>query len=377
VTARSLRVLMTADPIGGVWTYACELIDALAERRVEVVLATMGAPLAAAQRRAVHRMSNAVLAESGFALEWMPDPWRDVDAAADWLRGLAQRHAPDVVHVNGFAHAAVGFGAPVLCAAHSCVVTWMRAVRGCEPGADWAEYRTRVARGLRAAGELVAPTRAILEAILGAHGVVPRGRVIPNGRAAAAFPPAEKEPFVLAAGRLWDEAKGLADLEACAGGIRWPIHVAGPTASPGVVRTVRTVRTTPHRTGGVRLLGELEPAELAAWMGRASIYATPARYEPFGLAALEAALAGCTLVLGDLATFREIWGGHAVYVPPHDPPALTFALAALIRDPLRRGALAAGARVRARALSPQRMAEAYRAVYDELADPPPRPEVSA
>src|SRR5689334_5387660 len=216
---RGLRVLMTADPIGGVWTYACELIGALADRGVEVVLATMGARLTAAQRRAVHRLPNAWLAESELLLEWMPDPWRDVDAAADWLRALAQRHAPDVVHVNGFAHAAVDFGAPVLCVAHSCVVTWLHAVRGAEPGREWSEYRARVARGLFAAAEVVAPTGAILEAILGAHGVARPGRVIPNGRAAAAFPPGPKEPFVLAAGRLWDDAKGLAELDACAASI--------------------------------------------------------------------------------------------------------------------------------------------------------------
>ena len=369
---RSLRVLMTADPIGGVWTYACELIGALAERRVEVVLATMGAPLSAEQRRAVRRLPNALLAESALALEWMPEPWRDVDAAADWLRGLVQRHAPDVVHVNGFAHAAADLGAPVLCVAHSCVVTWIRAVRavrGEDPGPEWDEYRRRTTRGLRAAREVVAPTGAILEAILGAHGVARRGRVIPNGRTATAFPPAAKEPFVLAAGRLWDEAKGLAALDACAGSVRWPIHVAGPLTGPGG-------RDGEARPARVHALGALEPEALARWMGRASIFAAPARYEPFGLTALEAALAGATLVLGDLATLREVWGQTAVYIAPDDPPALAFALEALIRDPLRRGALAARARARALALSPRRMAAAYRAVYDELAAAP-RPEVFA
>ncbi len=361
--ARGLRVLMTADPIGGVWTYACELIGALAEHRVEVVLATMGARLTAAQRRAVHRLPNAVLAESGLALEWMTEPWRDVDAAADWLLGLEQQHAPDVVHVNGFAHAAAGFAAPVLCVAHSCVVTWIRAVRGGQPGPEWAEYRARVARGLRAAHAVAAPTRAILGAILEAYGVTREGRVIPNGRSVAAFPPGdlakgqEKEPFVLAVGRLWDEAKGLADLDACAPHVRWPIRVAGPTIGPGGAE---------QRAAHVQLLGPLEPEAVAAWMARASIYALPARYEPFGLTALEAALAGCTLVLGDLETFREIWGESAIYVPPGDPLALAFALAALIRDPLHRGALAAYARARAVALTPRRMAAAYRKVYDEL-----------
>ena len=33
----------------------------------------------------------------------------------------------------------------------------------------------------------------------------------------------------------------------------------------------------------------------------------PARYEPFGLSILEAALSGCALVLGDLPSLRELW----------------------------------------------------------------------
>jgi glycosyltransferase involved in cell wall biosynthesis len=229
-------VLMTADPLTGVWAYALELIGALAEHDVDVVLATMGAPLSPAQRREVYRLPNVSLAESRHAVEWMEDPWREVDAAADWLRGLEQRHAPDVIHVNGFAHAAVRFDAPVLCAAHACKLTWMRAVRGCAPGRTWGEYRARVARGLLKADELVAPTDAILEAILGAHGVIRSGRVIPHGRAAAAFPPGKKEPFVLAAGRPWDEEQGQAELEACAGQVRWPISRAACARSARRIR---------------------------------------------------------------------------------------------------------------------------------------------
>ena len=46
MTAREPRhVLMTADTVGGVWTYAVELVRALAPHRVTVALATMGASL--------------------------------------------------------------------------------------------------------------------------------------------------------------------------------------------------------------------------------------------------------------------------------------------------------------------------------------------
>ena len=44
-----MKILMTADTVGGVWTYALELAGALAPHGVEVALATMGRRLSSAQ----------------------------------------------------------------------------------------------------------------------------------------------------------------------------------------------------------------------------------------------------------------------------------------------------------------------------------------
>ena len=121
---KQLRVLMTADTVGGVWTYALELAAGLEPLGVDVVLATMGAPLSPAQAKAAARLDNLDIVESTYKLEWMPEPWRDVDAAAEWLLGLAA--AVDLVHVNGYAHASLPFKVPVVTVAHSCVLTWFR-----------------------------------------------------------------------------------------------------------------------------------------------------------------------------------------------------------------------------------------------------------
>jgi glycosyltransferase involved in cell wall biosynthesis len=116
------------------------------------------------------------------------------------------------------------------------------------------------------------------------------------------------------------------------------------------------------------MLGELEPTTLAWWMSRAGIYAHPALYEPFGLAVVEAALAGCSLVLSDLPSLREVWGDSAVYARPGDPESLAYAVDSLVRDALRRAALASKARTRARTFTPARMADQYHALYAELID---------
>jgi glycogen(starch) synthase len=117
------RVLMTADTVGGVWTYAVELIRGLSTHGVKVILATMGASLQPYQREDIAKLGEAVeLHESNFRLEWMDAPWDDVAAAGDWLLHLERTRHPDIIHLNGYTHAALDFSAPKLVVAHSCVL---------------------------------------------------------------------------------------------------------------------------------------------------------------------------------------------------------------------------------------------------------------
>ena len=317
-----MRVLMTADTVGGVWTYAVELATALRDHDAEVVLATMGRPLSPSQWT---EAGDLKVAESSYALEWMDDPWDDVDRAGEWLLDIARDVRPDVVHLNGYAHAALPWGAPTVVVAYSDVLSWWRHVRGTEAPPEWDTYRARTGAGLDAATALVAPTRAVL-ADLGRDGTV-----IPNGRGAGWVRDLPKEPLVLTAGRLWDEAKNAAALD-------------------------RVRDRLPYE---VRIVGEpfLPFDEVADLMCRAYAFVLPARYEPFGLAALEAALAGCRLVLGDVASLREVWGGAAAYVPPDDDDGLVAAITSPLPDP----------RERARTYTPERMARSYLDLYRGLA----------
>jgi glycosyltransferase involved in cell wall biosynthesis len=346
---------MTADAVGGVWSYALTL--AAASTAVDVMLAVLGPAPSPAQRAAAADLPNLRLVEGGFRLEWMEAPWADVARAEAWLLDLAARHRPDIVHVNGYAHAAAAWEAPVVIVAHSCVASWWQAVHGEPAPAAWDEFRRRVMAGLRAADAVVAPTRAMLTALEAHYGWRGDGRVIANGCDVGRFAPASKEPFVMAAGRLWDEAKNLATLDRAAASLPWPVYVAGNCRHPerGLV--------VPRRA---RALGQLPANSLAAWMERAAIYASPARYEPFGLSILEAASAGCALVLGDIPSLRELWEGAALFAPPTDADAFAGAIAALIADPPRRAALSARARRRARDFPAARMARSYAALYDEL-----------
>ncbi|MGI8546075.1 MAG: glycosyltransferase family 4 protein [Gemmatimonadaceae bacterium] len=353
---------MTADTVGGVWNYAIELAAALSPYDVEVTIATMGAPLTDAQWREARARDNVDVVESTYRLEWMPDPWADVQFAGEWRLDIASDRKPDIIHLNGYAHATLDWNAPTCVVAHSCVLSWWRSVNGEAAPPEWSQYREVVSVGLHRADVVVAPSHAMLAALDLEYGHIPGARVVYNGRNAARFPRAQKEPLVLSVGRLWDEAKNVGVLEAVAPMLGWPVYIAGTTEPPGGGLAYVT------RGQSARYLGMLDSTELATWMARASIYALPARYEPFGLSVLEAALAGCALVLGDIRSLRELWDGAALFAPPTDVSALRDALRSLIADDALRATVATACHRRALDFTTQRMADGYMTVYRDLLD---------
>jgi glycosyltransferase involved in cell wall biosynthesis len=251
----------------------------------------------------------------------------------------------------------------VLLTAHSCVWSWWRACRGERPAESrWSIYRNHVASGLAAATAWIAPTQALRDEIQSIYAPPSPGSVIWNGT--EAITPSGKRPVVLAAGRLWDEAKNLAMLARAADHLDWPIRIAGPQRS-------EDGNTPEFDTTRLHLLGALSRGELIAEMRRAAIFVAPARYEPFGLAVLEAAEAGCALLLSEIASFRELWTGAAVFADPDDPAAVGAALQRLRRDDVLRHALQRAARDRARRYSLARTLQAYRDAYDAIRTSPP------
>jgi glycosyltransferase involved in cell wall biosynthesis len=353
------RVLMTADTVGGVWTYSLELAKALAPNGVEIALATMGAPLSNHQRMQVRRLPNVQLYESAFKLEWMDDPWADVARAGDWLLTLENEINPEVIHLNGYAHGALPWREPHLVVGHSCVLSWWRAVKREAAPEEWREYARAVSRGLRDADLVVAPSRAMMADLRRHYGPLDSTAVIPNGRDCSLYSPMPKRHCILAAGRLWDEAKNIAALDKAAANLDWPVYVAGDPAHP---------RGSHYRPRHLKLLGSLSESELASKLARSAIYALPARYEPFGLSILEAGLAGCALVLGDIPSLRENWEGAAIFIAPDHTAALEAALSSLIGNEHRRRCLGAKAHERAVSFSPERMAAGYLCAYARLTE---------
>ena len=352
-----MLVLMTTDCIGGVWNYSIRLSEALRDYGVQVALATMGPAANEHQRQEVRRLSHVQLYESTFKLEWMQDPWDDVDRAGQWLLRLEEGLKPNVIHLNNYAHGALPWSSPVLVVGHSCVCSWFEAVRKSAPTPDWEEYRRRVRQGLACASLVTAPTAAALDALRRHHGSFRSAGPIHNGFDGTVHAMPRSEDVVFCVGRLWDPAKNIAMLDRAAQDIRMPVAAAGATEGPDGQRI---------DLANIRHVGHLDQITLRQWYHRAAVFVLPSVYEPFGLAALEAALAGCALVLSDIASLREVWAQAAVFVPPDDHEALAHAVNALLDDASLRRHYASLARQTAGKYTLNRMAQNYHRTYTLL-----------
>jgi glycosyltransferase involved in cell wall biosynthesis len=183
-------------------------------------------------------------------------------------------------------------------------------------------------------------------------------RVIYNFASDATNPGAcVKEPFFLGAGRVWDPAKNFPLLDRIAPSLDWEIRVAGSNRNPD---------GSERKAKQLKLLGALDQARVLDLMSSAAVFVHPALYEPFGLAVLEAARAGCALVLSDIPSLRELWEGAAVFVNPRDPEAWVRELNQLSRDAGQRERLAALAQSHAARYRADASISAYCALYEEL-----------
>ncbi|GAY20794.1 MULTISPECIES: glycosyltransferase family 4 protein [Sphingobium] len=354
------HLLLSADAVGGVWQYSTDLIRALQPHGYEVTLAVMGPALSEAQRAEAAAIANCHLVETGLELEWLAAEAAPIVQAEARLAEMAGDLRADAVQLHTPALASAGrYPCPAIALLHSCVATWWEAVRGGPMPEDFNWRTALVAAGLRQASRIVAPSMAFAQAARRHYGVLPMA--VHNGRFFPVKPQAMQD-HVFTAGRLWDEGKNVRVLDEAAARIAVPFRAAGPLEGPqGGAIGLRSLLP----------LGPLDSMALARHLASRPVFASAALYEPFGLAVLEAALAGCALVLSDIPTFRELWDGAAIFVHPHDARGFTLAIEELLGDGAARGEMGQRAQARAGAYTPAataaHMAAHYRAVQRKVA----------
>lgn len=351
-----LRILLVTDAVGGVWIYSLELARALKPLGIETLLAVTGP----SPTRAQHvEAAGLELIDTGLPLEWLDTSPQEVISAGRALAQMAEREAVDIVQTSSAALlAGVDMALPSVAVQHSCLASWWAAVKGTPCPAEFEWRRHLVHRGLANACAIVAPSLAFAAETSRIYDVPVA--CVHNGRRST--PPREIPPgeFVFTAGRLWDEGKNIAALDRAAGRLHVPVRAAGPMEGPNGTRI---------ELAHVEALGTLGDTFLSAIYGARPVYASPALYEPFGLSVLEAAQAGCALLLSDIPTYREIWGGAAIFVPPNDDAALAAAVCDLLNDPDEREQLGQLARARAQHYRPERMARGMAHIYASIASP--------
>lgn len=391
-----MRVLVTTDTVGGVWTFTQELTTGLLDRGHAVALFSLGRPPSPDQQSwadntRIAFASRFTYVATDCALEWMQNNERAYAVAPELLR-LAEDFNADLVHSNQFCFGALAAELPTVVTAHSDVLSWAAA---CRPEAlatsPWlTRYKSLVRLGLDSASAVTAPTVWMLEALAanfdlpGRREVIANGRtldglggnagpqrlkprfskepvgtaqVVPFGKAEAMLPggmgtvpplAGTRQLQAVTAGRLWDEAKNLQLLTQLASSM--PLLVAGDPP--------------PDPPAKLNFTGQLSQQALLDLFTRSALYLCPSLYEPFGLAPLEAALCGCAVLAHDIPPLREVWQDNAAYFT--DAQSLSALLNGLAKDPACLKVLQTKSCAHAQKYSRARMTESYLRLYEEL-----------
>lgn len=132
--------------------------------------------------------------------------------------------------------------------------------------------------------------------------------------------------FVLMVAR-WDRRKNVLMLLEAMRGLDLPLVLVGQRPHPDYEQLAR-----PLLPPGTLLLEGLTEVELASAYAAARVHVLPSWFEQPGLSSLEAALAGCSIVVGNRGAELDYFGDGAYYCDPASAPSIREALLAAWRD---------------------------------------------
>lgn len=355
-----MRVLMTTDTVGGVWTFTQELSAHLLPLGCSVHLVSLGRLPRPWQKEWAEQMQNTWPDEFFYEaldvpLEWMQENDRAYDAAVV-LEQRARDYRADIFHSNQFCFGDLPLTIPKVVTAHSDVMSWSRAVKGQAPACSpWLDrYKSLVSEGIRKADAVTAPGPWMAQSVQRDFALTKTPVVIANGRSVPEAPPSQRRMQAVTSGRLWDEAKNigiLADVQA-----PFPLFIAGDACLGD--------SADQKRPGSATMLGALSQDALFRLFRESSVYICTSVYEPFGLAPLEAALCGCAVLANDIPSLREVWHDGALYF--QNAANLTSTLCDLFTDPGHLRSAQARSHARAHLFRAEQMAAAYHQLFGRL-----------
>jgi len=351
-----MKILMTTDTAGGVWSYAIHLSELLSIQGIQIVLAAMGTGISQGQRKQIEQLQKkgVKVVFNKMKLEWMEDSQEDIVRATDWIWQLYKSESPDLIHLNNYGQVTQDWDVPTVLVAHSCIASWWKAVKRTPLPFRFNSYFRMVSEAFEQADAVVSPTYSIQKSFQKLYGVRSNQLVIYNAvrRSHQIYSP--KRKILFAAGRIWDEGKNISLLLDAAKNIKSEIYIAGP------------VDGNYSQPANVTFLGELSKKQVSSWMRMAMAYVLPVKYEPFGLSFLEAASHSTALIGGNIDTLKEIWGDAMTYVNPFNVKELTETCNALTEDMERTIQLGKKAYQRSGFFSEEEMVKQYQHLYNSL-----------
>lgn len=361
-----MKILMTTDAVGGVWSYALDLARCLISEQMEVVLVCTGPEPGISQMRQIKKFEKIGLTfyHRPYRLEWMDEPWEDVKQANEWIRDIYEREKPSLLHFNNYAPACLDWDVPTVLVSHSCMASWWLSVKQEPLPERYGQYFQAVHTAFQKADQVIFPSQGLLDLCSRIYGEIPNRQVVYNGIELPLVDPLyefnSKMPIVFSMGRLWDEAKNIDLLLKAAPYINGEIFIAGPRSKDA------------PSSRNVRFLGKLSHQQVMNWLKISAIYALPVRYEPFGLSFLEAASNQCALVGGNTTTLREIWGKSMTYVDPDDAKGLGKTCNDLLENPSGHRVNGQEAYQHAKKYPLVKMKEQYLDIYQQLSGAVPK-----
>jgi glycogen synthase len=364
-----LHVLVTADSLSGSWTYTRELVTGLVTRGVRVTLVSFGEIPLPDQTAWMDHLHGLEYRPTAFRPEWMDDAPQDLPWSAEFLATLVRELRPDLLHLHQFCHGDLPVEVPRVIMAHGDLISWGQAVQGCTPRPTrWLNrYRDTVIRGIAAADAVVAPSAWMLDTLRATYIRPRRESVIYPGRNPIFFNPyVSKEDSVLSVGRLIDAGKQVSLLTQYSH--PFPVCIVGAEQTVPIPRIpIRADIKVSTSQSSVAIRGPQTEAQLRALYSRAAVYAATPRYEPLGMAPLDAAFSRCAIVANDIPSFREVWGDAALYFRTNNAHSLAATLRNLDSDHALRRAYADRAFARARErFTAKRMIDDYLELYRSL-----------
>jgi glycosyltransferase involved in cell wall biosynthesis len=166
--------------------------------------------------------------------------------------------------------------------------------------------------------------------------------------------------IIVSSGRLTRDKNQIGIVEAVALMPEAHLAIAGVGPDFEMLRALAAERGIADR---VHLVGELDADGVLAFLAAGDVYAFASRHETFGLAAVEAAVAGLPVVANNIAVLREVLtarrGAAALFVDTEDAAAFAAALHRALDDAPMREALTAAGRSLAEQYSPDLMCAQY------------------